>query len=585
MENLKKKTLWMAAAIMMICSTMMSLTSCSDSDDNSDATAQEMQKREALKKNVVGGWIDPVMYNFLDYMDIYNIKNDGTCEVYELSEGDVDLNEEGVQAGDIVKVDTYSGAWSVLTCDKSVLATMFDMNQMITNSEVLGALEIKVSPVVDENDQYAKALYEQMGKPEQVDTILVTKTAETGDTLLLELGDLTYMKGLQECGTIGTLNELLFSANTKNSTRATSSEIEAKIKEITVNFDGTKNSFKSLAGEKTTHNDWMGTIYKGLNPRVCDISMAGVHDGFTGYMSAWHPMSLWTKTQTKKIEDMWACGVRYFDARLRVDGDHLALYHTFSLSITFKEVLTKITDLLKAHPGEMAIMIINFDDGNNPKMVYDEMQQFKDYLVTNAKPDIRLNECRGKILAITRYSVSADNEYAVGPTAHGWSDNTQGTTGSLKFKSGATCPLYIQDFYHYKNSWFSSQKDTKKNAITNGFKEARKTASTSQCTWILNHESAYCFGLTGAISEFIDMNYAENANMMNPHVEEQITSNMGYKTGIVVMDFAGENSMFDGAKCFGYSPKGVFVPRYLVMNNMAMVKKHSISLDEGDEIK
>jgi hypothetical protein len=255
------------------------------------------------------------------------------------------------------------------------------------------------------------------------------------------------------------------------------------------------------------------------------------------------------------------------------------------LSITFKEVLTKITNLLKAHPGEMAIMIINFDDGNNPKMVYEEMQQFKDYLVTNAKPDIRLNECRGKILAITRYSVSADNEYAVGPTANGWSDNTQGTTGSLKFKNGATCPLYIQDFYHYKNSWFSSQKDTKKNAITNGFKEARKTASTSQCTWILNHESAYCFGLTGVISEFIDMNYAENANMMNPHVEEQIISNMGYKTGIVVMDFAGENSRFDGAKSFCYSPKGVFVPRYQVMNNMAMVKKHSISLDEGDEIK
>lgn len=560
------------------------ITSCSDSDDMS---AEEKAKVE-LKEKVVGGWVDTSMFSHLDYVRIYSLGEDGSCQIFVLSDNDPDLNENGENAAEAVSVDEFSGIWDVISYDENIQSSIADVKSLTNNIEVLGALGMNTELKTPENNEYITILREHVGGMEEIDTVLVVRSSGSEDISFIHLNDVQYMKALKDADAISSLN-YASSATTMVATRAmTSSEIDAKIKEITAKFDGTVKTFKEQAGnENTKFDDWMGTIYKGLNPRICDMSIPGVHDAFSGYMTAWHPMSLWTKTQTKKLEDMWSCGIRYFDTRVRESDGHLALYHTFSLGITFKEVMQKMTKLLKDHPGEMVIMIINFDKGNNPKMVYDELQEFKDYLVTNPTPDIRLNDCRGKVLVITRYDVDPNGQYGVGPSARSdWRDNTQGYDAKLTFKNGVTCPLYIQDYYHYKNLWVSSEKQKKYDAISKGFDVARTAATTNKCTWVINHESGYCYGLTGFLtSDFLDMNYSENSKMMNPHVENCISSNLGYKTGIVVMDFAGENSSWDGTKNFGYAPHGVYLPRYMVMNNMAIVKKHSISLDKDDEIK
>ena len=87
---------------------------------------------------------------------------------------------------------------------------------------------------------------------------------------------------------------------------------------------------------------------------------------------------------------------------------------------------------------------------------------------------------------------------------------------------------------------------------------------------MLNHQSGYSYTL-GGVAEYATMDYADNSKNMNPVVESWISKNLGKKTGIVILDFAGSSS-------FSGTSLGGMTSRMVAMNNYYLVQKRSISL-------
>lgn len=562
---------------------MSILTSCQQNDNPfSDEVDPAAKALAELRNSLAGVWVDTNMDDQLGLSRVYFFDEDGQCDVYEIEYNNVSYNDEGEPSGESVVVSQAKGSWQV-TADPGLLS---DINARAWSADMtmLGTVNMNTKDVYDDSDEYVSILMDRKGQYEDTETAYIFRENASGELFFILRYDFELLSMLYDAGEVSDMSAAA-RAVTRSDDQPDRWEVRHRIEALTKDVADDVNTLKRYAGDQTyLHNDWMGYLYKGLNPRICDMSIPGAHDAFTGYMSALHPMSLWTKTQTKTIEEMWACGVRYFDARVRVKDGHLQLYHTFNLSISFKEVLQKLKALLDAHPTEMAILIVNFDDGNDPKMVYDELQTVKDYLVVSPKPGIRLNECRKKILVINRYGYSPDGEYAVGPNFRpAWADNTTGSEGEVLFAGNQKATLLLQDLYHYENSIDINDTDVKKDNMKWVFDKARFTCSTGSSTWVINHESAYCFGAFGYwTSEFADMNYSENSHYLNPYVADHLLNNRGSKTGIVVFDYVGMNDDSDGAKSFGYNPDCVYAPRYLVMNNLYMVKKHTISLSEDD---
>ena len=573
---MKKIYLFAVAALMTAACTER------EEAENTLTTEQETVTQGELEGCVTGKWVDPVMYGQTQTVRLYAINDDGTCQLYDVTEPDGTENPESD-----MQACQQQGTWTASTelSDGDMAA---DIRK--EGMQPIGTLTLKTTPVVPEDHPYYELYCQQKkdGMDFGMETQLsVVRMKDSGSVAFLSESEFYYLKMARESGQGQNIAALLATMRRTDAdgtpietlTRAmTSSQINKAIKSITQGkaLSSLVNPINS--GQRVDMSDWMKTFYSGLNPRICDMSIPGTHDTFTSYMSGWNPMALWAQTQTQSLEEQWASGVRYFDARVRVDGGKLALYHTFSLDITFRQALRKLKNLLNKHSQEMAIVVVNFDDGStNYKMVYDELKaEVGSCLITNPTPDLRLNKCRGKILVLNRYNSNAGGSYSVGPSVRGsWADNTKGKEGNMVFASGKQAKLYLQDFYHYPVRMLNNQRKDKKNAITNGFNFAAKNAGTGSCVWVLNHQSGYSYTIGGA-AEYATMDYADNSKNMNPVVESCIRQNLGKKTGIVIMDFAG-------SKSFALKSLGGLTSRMVAMNNYYLVKNHSISLDVGDK--
>ena len=254
------------------------------------------------------------------------------------------------------------------------------------------------------------------------------------------------------------------------------------------------------------------------------VSLPGAHDAVTAGITAWPQ---WTRTQDLDIAALWNCGVRVFDLRPAwVDGE-MGIYHDkYSAHVTFREVLSVLSQSIARHPGEFAILLIRHEeeaDGSSTEWgkAFGEILAAHAGLLASYHPGITVGELRGKILVLSR------SRYEGGPIGaylEGWYSGTdvdrQKAAGIID-GGGTVSPLWVQDYYDPEGG------DDKWEAFSNLFDAVAAAGSSRPLA--INHASGYLGRLP---------NYRKNAAAVNPRAADLLRCK-NQPTGIVMMDFAG----------------------------------------------
>lgn len=330
-------------------------------------------------------------------------------------------------------------------------------------------------------------------------------------------------------------------------------ELTASIKTNDASSDAWTTQFKPAAkktitlpaipsGKQETGNNWItpldGSIY------VSQMSIPGSHDAATGEEMSTSIGDKFGKTQEKKLQNQWDLGVRCFDLRPAIytgnSSPELWLYHGATrVSISWATAMNTIKSNLKSHPGEFAIVLFRHEDesSNNKNTNSTDFNTYmtawvnanKDWIV-NWRPDITIDECRGKLILISRFSGSW--EYGC---FTGWSHDEAGTITTVRnYNSTVTGTMYVQDYYSFSSS------ATKYNAIVKYLDIAQRfhiDDSQKNC-WMLNHVSGYKSTVTSTTSL-----YLENAVYQNPRIVSYLNSREVGSTGILLFDYTGVASV------------------------------------------
>ena len=516
---------------MLVCTGALAIGSCTDREVS---IVPDQSQAEVMKDEIVGTWVDSVDGVSGAYC-AYGIFADGRFECYTA--------ESSAQGSSKMSMDSLSGTWKYL----ANIPNRWDDEE----SDMLQGIEVTFD---------APLATAQEKNP--VDTLIMEKR-EDGGLLLIWTSEIDrYAAGLAvETGqTRGWLSNAWNSV--KQAVTSTFKKIAYPVSDFFVAKFGGETQ-KIVRG----YSDWMGSAYGDVNPKVCDLTIPGSHDTFTYNYSGVAKKGV--KTQGLDIARMWDAGVRCFDVRMdwRKQDNTLGLNHgLFYLGINLNEGLNKIRDQLKAHPKETAIVILKFEDKestNDYRTVYNAVKRLKNegYVVSNPTPDMRLSQCRGKIIFIQRYD---SNSYNLDIRATGWDEDNR----KLVFSNGKSADLSVADLFTGRsNESKSSYLSRKKKSMTNVFQKAAG-ASSNQNLWCFNHASGY-WALVPALGN----NPGEIAEVMNPWVKDYMNSHKGKKTGVVMLDFAGTNY-----HSFGYSTNGQEVMSVLINNNIDLRNDQRISL-------
>ena len=137
---------WMRAAILTLCGTLsLAMTSCTEEDNPSNPVENPDQSKytlEQLQTIAHGAWLDEMQLTATDNVRLYNIDDNGQCDIYDFANNDEEEEDENDNA------TTYTGTWSV-TRDLSKLHFIDQLN--ISGFELIGGLMIQVKMKIDEN--------------------------------------------------------------------------------------------------------------------------------------------------------------------------------------------------------------------------------------------------------------------------------------------------------------------------------------------------------------------------------------------------------------------------------------------------
>lgn len=287
----------------------------------------------------------------------------------------------------------------------------------------------------------------------------------------------------------------------------------------------------------TDYENWMHYV-DGKTP-ICRMSIPGSHDTFTyggsyalGYGQA----------QIADLGEQWECGVRYFD--MRSDIASVLTHGSLRLPFNVNTGFLMIRKLLEVHKDEFAIVVVKYEKWNLVEIP--EVNLWKkavrllihasipDTMLVRFRPDLTLDEVRGKILVIFRNKL---DDYEGGKICEPYGcvadDWTGGVSTNIHFygydpENPAT--VYIEDDYHPDNE----SVDNKVNNFKKVEEEFHKTLSDENShVWCIAHTSSYAEGAL--------INNAIMAESVNPKVCDYIKQNSGTPLGIVVCDFAGVN--------------------------------------------
>lgn len=288
------------------------------------------------------------------------------------------------------------------------------------------------------------------------------------------------------------------------------------------------------------------------NAKICDLSIPGTHDTFTFDARV---TAIYSLTQLMNIAGQWNAGVRMFDVRINTNN-YKTCHDKFVDFCTLDEALEAVEKQLTAHSSETAIMVMKIDYGpskdSEKRVINDKIKKAFGDKIADWKPDMTLGEARGKVIIIYRYSFDDNNlkNEALGPSLSDYGDknNANQTIFIYKNSKKTEAPLLVQDHYSRdgyistdNEYWYQKQYLMKQNFF---FAADSKEHFPMENKWYFNHTSGFVG--TGA-----SMNYARNAEEMNPFANNYINNHLGEKTGIIVMDFAGADIAYDGSytKC------------------------------------
>lgn len=347
-------------------------------------------------------------------------------------------------------------------------------------------------------------------------------------------------------------------------------------------------------------NNWItpldGAIY------VSQLSIPGSHDAATGDGTTFQL----GKTQDLDLEDQWTLGIRAFDLRPRYGsedntkllyGNNLWINHgAVSTNWSMDAAVNLLKSKLEANPGEFAIVIMRHEtegDGTSASWPDEMAKALESYstltnnttgesLTVNFKPDLTIDDCRGKILFMMR----SWTEYTAGPTVggyHGWSHDAAAVESEIWGPEGSKGKLYIQDYYNldlgftFSPNYFATTGEAiykKQSAICDMLDLAAKCHTNNDFanTWFYNHASGYIYYTISDNGISTTDGYRGNAANNHPLIYNYllgnaVTINGATRTksvgssGIVLMDFVGVSTS-DGHNVYGH-----LCPQIIIDNN------------------
>ena len=180
-------------------------------------------------------------------------------------------------------------------------------------------------------------------------------------------------------------------------------------------------------------SDWMASL-DDTRP-LSSLTIPGTHDSGALYSIA----DVAGKCQSLSIAEQLKLGVRFFDIRLQLRGDKLAVVHSFVDQMTdFADVLQTMTAFLEEHPTE--VLIVSIKEDAAPKNAKTSFADAVESMLASSSA-VRCDRTLPKTLAEARggmYLIARYQDATVGiPAYDGWQDNAAFALGEL----------YIQDRY------------------------------------------------------------------------------------------------------------------------------------------
>ena len=238
---------------------------------------------------------------------------------------------------------------------------------------------------------------------------------------------------------------------------------------------------------------------------------------------------------------------------------------------TVDAALDRMVHKLKANPTETAIVFLQPDGDKTDKKynkIVEIVRKYKDYIVTSPRPDLRLDECRGKMVLFQDWDYCNEHpDQRVAPTME---SIYNGGGESRVYYFGGKSDVYNYDTgyptitrtYYQNKCQQESYESTaqfwadKKRLMKECFEATAATKGQDEPVWAVNMASGNVGGL------YINISYAKNANVMNPYAFNYVVNNKAQKMNIIMMDFAGYNGKFDGYHCNGEK-----LPEAIVLTN------------------
>ncbi len=327
----------------------------------------------------------------------------------------------------------------------------------------------------------------------------------------------------------------------------------------TVNSDilaSSKKKIKLPAIEgASTGNNWItnlnGKIY------VQQLSIPGTHDAGT-YKTTLDA----GRTQELSIEDQFKMGIRAFDLRpaykLRPNKGFWLWHGITKTDYKLNDVLNYFKTQLIANPGEFVLiqmrhetedLLIPTKDTSKWDDIYDILKNYDDYIV-QWKPDLTIDECRGKMVIFTRNDFKNRKKVAL---VSSFPDDKYGEAQLAA--DGKTAVYHVQDYYNAKD-------ENQKLAYLKGLYNITSffNQSTNNFPWALNHTSGYSGG------NVTSTGYMSNATKVNrPFYEYITTTSQVGPTGIVFMDYVGARKVTWGL--ISYKVYGDLLPQAIIDQN------------------
>ena len=348
----------------------------------------------------------------------------------------------------------------------------------------------------------------------------------------------------------------------------------------------------------TPATDWLSMVRD--ETKVCKLSIPGTHDTMTG-MGFYQPVlkfvfNMTAISQVSTLEEQMNCGLRFFDIRPVVSTDTIAkkkilrLTHGISeLDITFEWTLDQLQGFLKAHPTEFFIVKLQFDNGfEDQKDLYSllskvlHLSKYDGLFVENWRPDITVNEMRGKILLLSRFDLRPYNASFHYPIVYcDWPDEDPDIDEDLNPEAQRNCAmyhmedstikatLYKQDYY---KTTTAKRMQNKQKTVIDMMHTAREANATDENIWIVNHCSAY--------TEVSPRGYITNASNLHPLVVDDLQKYEG-TVGITPIDMACHDYVhciinggtpYTSDYLYGFHPMSLSLTNLLIKSNKSYFK-------------